>query len=418
VVVCGFHTANWKCLTSWDNSTTPHSAKITDAVRLCYRANSELHALAEHILQRASLKDQYSQYYYLSMMGGVFLIADVTRRIASDPKDLVYGLYSMLTDMGYNIEEPDYDKSIAEIYEDFSFGVIERTRSLYTLWAFPNSISLPYLPSWVLNLQKRSTQPNARDLSIASYDENRLTYFREDFKLQRRQRSQLFLEGLISGSLEMLGTEIPDLHLEKLVGDPEGSIRMTMVNWLSKTLELSDHITKCPNGQSGSRALLDTLCTMADGSSPPQFAVESVKSKVQSVLGYRAISCDPDMRKRFATACNRPSLGQLSSQDMFDHLCKSYDPQVPPLMSLLFDLFWKSKGTTPVLLSNGCIGLGYGKMQVGDKVVLLYGSMSPMIVRPSGSHYQLIGPADIGGIAKQQWPLREDQEGIEMITLV
>ena len=71
------------------------------------------------------------------MMGGVFLIADVTRRIASDPKDLVYGLYSMLTDMGYNIEEPDYDKSIAEIYEDFSFGVIERTRSLYTLWAFP-----------------------------------------------------------------------------------------------------------------------------------------------------------------------------------------------------------------------------------------------------------------------------------------
>ena len=418
MVVCGFHTVNWKCLTSWDNLATPHPISISDFVRYTYRVNSELYALAKDILQPSSLNDQHSQYHYLSIVGGVVLIADAMRRKASDPKDLVYGMYSLLKDMGYIIEEPDYEKSIAEIFEDFSFSVIERTRSLFTLWAFPNSVPLPYLPSWVLDLQKISTWPNAREVNSSWSDEKRLTYFRRDFKLQRRQHSRLFLEGVINGSLQILGTEIPDLHFEKFEGDPEGSLRMTMVNWLSKTLELSDHITKCPNGQSGSRALLDILCIMADEESPPQFAVESVKSKLQSVLGYRAISCDPDMRKSFAIASDMPSLGQLSSQDMFDHLCKSYDTQVPPLMLFLFDLFWKSKGATPVLLSNSCIGLGYGKMQVGDKVVLLYGSTFPMIVRPSGSHYQLIGPAVIGGIAKQQWPLREDQEGIEMITLV
>lgn len=53
------------------------------------------------------------------------------------------------------------------------------------------------------------------------------------------------------------------------------------------------------------------------------------------------------------------------------------------------------KGSCPVLLSSGHVGLAVGACQVGDDVIIPLGSRTPLVIRPSpnqGSHV-MIGEA-------------------------
>jgi hypothetical protein len=89
-------------------------------------------------------------------------------------------------------------------------------------------------------------------------------------------------------------------------------------------------------------------------------------------------------------------------------------------LEFIGNTFYSSRRTKPFVLANGCVGIGNADYEVGDMVVFFYGSLLPAIVRPTGSHYRLVGPAVIKGIPDHLWPLSNsvEQGDVQLIDLI
>ena len=76
---------------------------------------------------------------------------------ATDPRDKIFALYHLATDIELNQFRADYSISVAETYTAFTKAVLDATRSLAILHALKStpgrSIMLPELPSWVPDYQ-------------------------------------------------------------------------------------------------------------------------------------------------------------------------------------------------------------------------------------------------------------------------
>jgi hypothetical protein len=62
---------------------------------------------------------------------------------------------------------------------------------------------------------------------------------------------------------------------------------------------------------------------------------------------------------------------------------------------------------------SGHVGIGPSPCQPGDKVVVIFGCASPLVLRSMGSHYELVGECYVHGIMHGeavQDPLRREHE--------
>lgn len=76
----------------------------------------------------------------------------------SDPRDKIYGLLGLiaefLTESGGLLIEPDYNKTVAEVYFDITKFIVERRQDLASLnLAWHNAVDF-HLPSWCPNYQR------------------------------------------------------------------------------------------------------------------------------------------------------------------------------------------------------------------------------------------------------------------------
>jgi hypothetical protein len=111
-------------------------------------------------------------------------------------------------------------------------------------------------------------------------------------------------------------------------------------------------------------------------------------------------------------------VSQLSPEQAFRNYYTNLS--VPPYdLEFLYDVCNTCENMHLLLLSNGCVGMGYfSDLQADDLVALLFGDHTPMIIRLDGGNYRLIGRAIIGGMPDNIWPMSEDCGDIQLITLV
>lgn len=65
-------------------------------------------------------------------------------------------------------------------------------------------------------------------------------------------------------------------------------------------------------------------------------------------------------------------------------------------------------------------GFGIANLRVkeGDVVTLISGVSMPMILRPRGEHFEVVGPALLGGLMNGQLWTSEIQESLEDMVLI
>jgi hypothetical protein len=83
--------------------------------------------------------------------------------------------------------------------------------------------------------------------------------------------------------------------------------------------------------------------------------------------------------------------------------------------TLQHEIFLHTYERTFFTTENGYMGLGPRWSRLGDSIALVAGSKVPFIIRETGQHYTLVGPAYVHGIMQgEAW----DDSHLEPITLV
>ena len=96
-----------------------------------------------------------------------------SNREATDPRDKIYGLHYLFEASGYKLPEPDYRKSVAEVYERAAFSLAQQDNSWWILAHLFSKevVSNPQLPSWVPDFNTRSVWHQHLNLRIQNLND-------------------------------------------------------------------------------------------------------------------------------------------------------------------------------------------------------------------------------------------------------
>src|ERR1700739_865286 len=84
---------------------------------------------------------------------------------ATDPRDKVYAIHGILNFLGIPMPDPDYAKTVVDVWEEAAVSIIQKTGSLLILCAACSSQCQHALPSWV---PAWTAAPENEQLSLTS----------------------------------------------------------------------------------------------------------------------------------------------------------------------------------------------------------------------------------------------------------
>ena len=304
-------------------------------------------------------------------------------RDASDPRDRVYGLHAVMTDVGLDLPEPDYGKTVADVFEGFIVSIIHRTKNLLALAAIAGiSGHSPDRPSWVPDLTMEGKKMNwIPEKKLKDHPA-----FRPGFQLQH-EPGRLTLEGVLLGTLDKVGSA-PEPQTVRLEHYPtpllrEQFVQLIAVLWFSQIIPMTADQRTCPGGVAAAIAFYDAVLLSSldfwqlaydhrsgppvNDSTTPWVALEYIMRVATAVFELQAHEnlsrADAMLRILVTDPRCQPDGEWHSALRGIGRLCKGIH------------------GKKPFALSNGCVGLGDGDFRVGDQVALLYGSAVPFVIR-------------------------------------
>lgn len=321
------------------------------------------------------------------------LLIVVFQRKTGEARDVVFSLHGIMSDLNFRLPEPDYSLPVPVIYENFAVSIMRRTSSLFILTALLGVFGTTEWPSWV-------TVEGIKFATIASIESI----------LCRPTPEQLEEPGR------------------------RGRFIFDAVCWLKEILEAGKHKI-CPDGDTHRSAFYKTLDALEEvapalGVTKPGINIERMAptwlrdlDMVDALLKDKKYSPLLDQHRDEVAAAGT-GLPQRANKTAVEKLFSTRNPTsmfVGGALARMADLCYASPMRVPLVLSNGSVGMGYmPDYQVGDCVVFMYGSHLPIAIRPHGDAYRFIGPAVVGGIPKELWPLEhgKDQGEVELITLI
>lgn len=361
------------------------------------------------------------------------------RRRATEPKDHIFGLYSILQRLDANLPPPDYERSIDQIFTEAARLAIEKDNSLWILDFVDGIEEKQHWPSWVptwidmlipgpieVNAFSPGAAGDSRPRYTFSEDSRRLTLRgkiadrimikagrspcfgdryqldREDrliFDLQERENSvKAFQEWIICfRAFKMMAQNT----LANRYGDDSQHVIAFIRVLLQDFTVVPDSLRNIPELLRGFSNWQLYLSATNPGSSmpmpllmarlkPPSYDPSSLPEWLSDLTNtnewniYEAIQQDPSA----ALFHNHVALGTRAK------------------------LFFVTE--------NGYYGTASATIECNDYVVLVSGLQVPLIVRPTegkAGHYKLLGPAFVNGMMSGElWP--ETEEDLVDLTIV
>ena len=361
------------------------------------------------------------------------------RRRATEPKDYIFGLYSILHRLGANLLPPDYERNIDQIFTEAARLAIEKDNSLWILDFVDGIEEKQHWPSWVptlinmmvpgpveVNAFKPGAAGNSRPRYKFSEDSRRLTLRGKtvDRVMIKTERSPWFG---VPYQLDWEDMLIPGLQ------ERENSIK-AFQEWIICFHTFKMMARNTPANRYGDdsqhiiafiRVLLQDLTVVPD----------SLRNFHELMRGF-------SNWQLYLSATN-PGSSMPMPQLMARLEPPSYDPSSLPewLSDLTKTNEWNiyeaiqqdpsaalfhthvALGTRAKLFfvtENGYYGTASATIECNDYVALVSGLQVPLIVRPiegEAGHYKLLGPAFVDGMMSGElWP--EADEDLMDLTIV
>jgi hypothetical protein len=334
-------------------------------------------------------------------------LVDIIRMCgSSDPKDKVFALHGIFLSLMYEIPPPDYSKSAEEVYLDATRALPLHGKPLAILHLVTGLEDMPNIPAWVPNFSER-------DLPwLIHHTARELVLFDSCFEAPEFARPHI-LPGSNGRYLCLRGNLLDKVSIrcEGMTWQPDFSEILTtdilstgimggfhqIVRAFQEWYRVVRRMNRYPFQRPLNRVFLHTLvhiesdCKFEDSggelwlrtlmSNDPEMGagVDSLKlildEVAQDVTIKEAIYDNPKFQH----------MTQLDEWKIL--LALVWDSE----MCGFHDRAWiMSRHNVFFTTEAGYMGAGSRAIQSGDLLVHFPGTVSPMIIRPSGKHYRLI----------------------------
>jgi Heterokaryon incompatibility protein (HET) len=323
---------------------------------------------------------------------------------ATRAQDKIFALYGLSNDADALGMEPNYRIEVDQLYKNFAIAVLERDRGL-DLFAFSKSLdnaNQSHLPSWIPDWRRsdstvactirrlESIKPPDLDWQAARDTVTQPTYSRD--------RNSIRLEGIILGAVAETSTIYPIFTLKPKAASATASYREIcdiirgLENW-EKVAQLRSNHTYI-TGESKEDAFWQTL--IAGHSIPGPF--EGIQAEWKAWRKGLSRSSLPLM----IDADSSKAKAALAITGLkFKTVAKTLKATVasPNVRGRLFGMWTEvAINRRMIRTKGGHIGLAPGLTREGDIVAILQGGKMPLVLRPKGSSYELIGECYVHGV--------------------
>lgn len=360
-------------------------------------------ASISHIQQARELHADDSFSYFLHVLR-------LSRtKLASDPKDRVYGILGILPQEIHDRLEVNYQLSIKQIYIDVVQILLDSGHMDVICEAihFPPQISNANLPSWVpdwsYDPMSRSLASLPLSFSAGSREPPSFRFYKEH--LAPPTRSKLLIAGVRIGTIDIHGMAV-STHSRA------ADYCMAFLQWRVLLLQRFGI-----DYGSGDDSEDNRRCRAASCEHQRRFCLTLSLGQPartdSAVAGVESVSKETDWVRKCYRIFAETIKAQLPllpiDEDLmaFAEMGGDMEPEVA--RQFLQDSFAKyMMGRCFCITDSGSLGLGSGAMAHGDVVVVPYGCSTPVLLRPEGyssenrdgwrtQEYRFVGDAYIHG---------------------
>ncbi|CAO2653350.1 Nn.00g027610.m01.CDS01 [Neocucurbitaria sp. VM-36] len=303
---------------------------------------------------------------------------------ASEPRDKVFGILGLLDKSISSKIVPDYDDSVQQVFTDLTVTIIRVTRSLEQI-AYRAEQLAPGWPSWVPDLRSPFPRHNVKSLRNRQASEN--TSVR--FKIKESERGNLLLcckgykvdiiDGIAASSKRSLITMADSTQIH----------RQDTIKALHRSLVLDHPKTRRHPALKKVPWMFHCSSNEAYTSISPPIWEEIFKSKQFD-----------DFRK-FREANEDFRIGSKDFPDFFSSSPTNITkPHV--IMYHLRLAVHSLKGRRLATTDTGYIAMVPGSVQKGDVVAVLLGCNFPVLLRPHGDYFRVLGECYVHGLMDGQ----------------
>lgn len=364
------------------------------------------------LLEAEKLHDSMETIYNLSEARKKFVLMEMldwmidhTSRQCTDPRDKVYGMLGVTAVRHLNSIEPDYRKSISQVYEEFTLRLIGFYGNLDFLSLFPqrhlstDTTCITGLPSWVPNWSSCDLSEEAKVI------------------IKRVAKSELYkASGVTHANPRTLGEgriAVPGIIIAELaqLGKPMNSIHEIRSDAVYQDWRQLAQVDVDPNRP------------YPDLPSGPDMASKSDTSKKGGVDGactyqnaYEMTLCSSiRTRVRQSTVRRKDYEVCRTLHDLWwtyfvntaESVLGSLDPGLTTRVYLyISDILSSTIGRRLFLTSDpiGLMGLAPEDAEAGDMIAVLHGANVPFIIRKAGQTengeacWKLVGDSYVHGM--------------------
>ncbi|KAH6977365.1 heterokaryon incompatibility protein-domain-containing protein [Ilyonectria sp. MPI-CAGE-AT-0026] len=316
---------------------------------------------------------------------------------ATDPRDKVYGMCGLLQSIlpkEATLPEVDYNKPIAQIFEDATRALIWSTKSLLPLEIIVRQNSEPNdLPSWVPDLRDPTAIRTDWQPSVWRHVSNDTKINIPDYsKLQQKLRERQ----------KALGSSKPVPSVEMVIPEKQEPRQLpAKAKYLAEVVEV---YTRMPNVSKGAPDgyLLRTAC-LSEWTAVAFGLEESQPAEQMPPGGYLN-----------ALENLTPALKHIRETNDGPASSSSNGPMKEPRRNQPVDVY---DGAVLFRTLCGLLGLCKGHVRVGDRVWQLAGGRYPFVLHresspgqsmwerwsvwPQNKVYRLVGTADVPGLESE-----------------
>jgi len=344
------------------------------------------------------------------------------RKAATDPKDKVYALHGLFRELEIAIPDPDYKKTVQEIYCEAAAACLrhDKEKKFLLLTMAPTLNRMPGLPSWVPDWSDKGWN---HDSGLAIANDRVHATDSSEFSMEISADNQrLTMPGKIIDSIVTCGETLSEDILEAFkdisrspprnlaVDDRYRSVHrvfQTFKNWV----EINRRNSSYPTGEPIESVLRKTLL---------QNSINTDDLIIDTWYKIMTAS-DTEVLK---IALQRLGKSQIDDPETLNTILE----RVPEEMRSFFAIFSEgssdfhtnaysfSRDRTFFLTEKGFVGTAPGLIQTGDTIALFSGVKVPLILRADGDNYQLVAHGYVHGVTQGlAW---DSGNGLSNITLV
>lgn len=343
------------------------------------------------------------------------ILARARTRKCSDPKDKVFGLFGICQFLQVHMPTPDYGKSVEQIFFEVTKAIVDGEEDLSFLYEISGPIRNPRLPSWVPDWEHGWVHKVGAPLTKAEYYSAGGQKCQESVIIDA-EIMMLKVRGKVIDVISQCHKSIPvfdNLPISSIFNAMHMA-HMDLMEDLWSSWEAFCEWVQCVRQQFSESG--DTMeafnSTLLQGVDLP-VGIESKNVQAAFDRWFLALVKTHEAVEKEEGQENKDKMNRnMCTRSLLDG-----DVDTPDMRMFHGNACLLSGGRSFFTTASCRMGTCQGEISEGDVVAVVAGLKLPLVLRPIGEHFRLVGHAYVHGIMHgEAWS--SDQTELRTIGIV